>query len=442
MAHAFTRVTLIGSRRHLDLLLPSHQPVGLLLPQVLELLDDQPAEEVAAKVLVRPGGDELDAAASLHEAAVTDGSSLLLCNASSAPPPPVVYDVTDLAVSESQEVPGRWSRRSRDLTAGLAAAAGIWGGAELFFGALVPGAAWWALLVLSVALLVAGTALGQPPRRSALGPALLGAGWLTGLGGILRLDISLPQTGLTLSALSIAALLAVGFTSQRPRALYNAAAVLAAATVLWSAAALTVRSEVPAAAVATLAGVVLLGLLPKFSLAASGLATLDDQRAKGGPVSRTDAMAAIAAAHHSLALGTAISAVSIGVGLWLLGTDTENQAWTLPLLLVLTLAVFLRARSFPLVAERASLYAASAVGVAALALASLRFLDRYLWAVGLAVLAIGLITALTLAISLPDHAQARFRLLARRLETLAVLATVPLAVGMFGVFDQLLGSFR
>ena len=62
MAHAFTRVTLIGTRRHLDLLLPSDRPVGGLMPQVLDLLQDEPSEDVAAKLLVRPDGAPLDAA--------------------------------------------------------------------------------------------------------------------------------------------------------------------------------------------------------------------------------------------------------------------------------------------------------------------------------------------------------------------------------------------
>ena len=107
MAHAYTRVTLVGQQRHLDLLLPSDQPLALLMPQVLDLLGDEPAQDVAAKVLVAPGGAELAPDLTLAEAEILDGSALQLCNASSAPPAPIVYDITDLVVSETEAVRGR-----------------------------------------------------------------------------------------------------------------------------------------------------------------------------------------------------------------------------------------------------------------------------------------------------------------------------------------------
>ncbi|MCC9198066.1 type VII secretion integral membrane protein EccD [Arthrobacter sp. zg-Y820] len=445
MAHAFTRVTLVGSRKHVDLLLPSDQPVGLLLPQVLNLLDDPPAEAVAAKVLVAPDGTELNAETSLSQARVLDGSSLLLCNASEAPPSAVVYDVTDLVVSESGAVAGRWNRRCKDLTAGLFAAAGLWAGSEILLTSLAPDAAWWMLLALSLLGLAAGAAAGRPPRRTALGPALLGAGWLSGLGGVFHLydgvPERLPTAALVLAGLSVLALAAVGTGAAQRRAWFSGAATLALAAGLWTAAGAVTGDAVGTAALATLASILLLGLLPKLALGSSGLATLDDQRAKGGSITRTDAVAAVAAAHRSLTLGTAITALSIAPGLWLLGTDPNRQHWTLPLLLALTLAVFLRTRSFPLAPQRTALYLAVAVGLCAGALAALRFVPDQPWAVGLGVLGTAAAAAVSLTATFPDHTQARFRLLAKRAETGAILVSVPLAAGLFGVFGQLLGSF-
>ena len=49
--------------------------------------------------------------------------------------------------------------------------------------------------------------------------------------------------------------------------------------------------------------------------------------------------------------------------------------------------------------------------------------------------------AVSLTLNLPDHTEARLRLVAKRLETIAILASVPLVIGMFGIFSQLLGSF-
>lgn len=441
MAHAFTRVTLIGSRRHLDLLLPSDQPVGALMPQVLEMLNDPPADEVAAKVLVGPDGTELSAETTLSSAEISDGSSLMLCNASEAPPAPVVYDVTDLVVNETEAVSGRWTNRFRELTAGVFAAVGLWAGAELLLAALAPDDAWWLLLSASLVLLVAGTAAARPPRTSAIGPTLQGAGWLLGLGALLRSGLPLEPTALLLAALSVLTLVGMGLSAPNPRALFTGAGTLALAATLWAAAGLISRDPVHAAALATTASVLLLGLLPKLALATSGLATLDDQRAKGGTIGRTDALEAVAGAHRGLTLGTVLTALSIALGLWLLGTDTADQKWTLPLLLALILAVFLRARSFPLAAERISLYAASGVGLVALTAASLRFFPDQPWVAGLAVLLLAACIAVSLTLNLPDHTEARLRLVAKRLETIAILASVPLVIGMFGIFSQLLGSF-
>lgn len=445
MAHSFTRVTLVGPRKHADLLLPSDQPVGLLLPQVLNLLEDAPAEQVAAKVLVAGDGTELHADQSLNQARVLDGSSLLLCNAADAPPAAVVYDVTDLVSDEGSTVPGRWSSRFSDLTAGAFAAAGFWAAAEILLDILAPESVQWLLPVLSVLLLAAGAAAARPPRRAAPAFTVVCAGWLTGLGAALHVcdgdPRRLPAAALLLAGLTALALGALAAGSARPRALVSGAGTLVLAALLWSGAAAVAREQVQAGALAALAGTVLLGVLPRLALASSGLAALDDQRARGGSVPRTDARNAVAAAHEGLTLGTVIAGLCLGPGLWLLGTDTERSRWTLPLLLALTLAVFLRTRSFPLAAQRFALYFAAAVGLVSAVLAGLRLPAVPSWTVGAAVLGLAAAAGVFLTRSFPDHVQARFRLLAKRMETAAVLASVPLTAGMLGIFSQLSVSF-
>ena len=445
MTHAFTRVTLIGPRTHIDLLLPSDQPVGLLLPQVLTLLGDQPAEQAAAKVLVTADGTELHSERSLEQARVLDGSALLLCNAAEAPPAAVVYDVTDVVVSATSATAGSWSRGFSILASGSFTAAGIWAGAEILLTPLAPDPAVWVLPVLSLLGLAAGTAAGHPPRRTAAGPTLLGAGWLTGVGGALHLyggiPAQLPAAALMLSGISILALAALGIISARPRPFFSGAMTLALGTAVWTAAGAAAGNTVEAAALAALAGTVLLGLLPKLALAVSGLATLDDRRATGGAIVRIDALEAVAAAHQGLTLGTVLTALCLTPALWLLGADTGRQTWSFPLLLTLILAVFLRARSFPLAAQRLALYLAVWTGLGGAVLAGLRLFTGQPWAVGIAVLVLAAAASVSLTVPLPGHTMARFRLLATRVETAAVLASVPLVTGLFGLFDTLAGSF-
>lgn len=441
MAHAFTRVTLIGTRRHLDLLLPSDRPVGGLMPQVLDMLQDEPSDDVAAKLLVTPDGTPLSAASTLDDAGIIDGSSLLLCNAAEAPPAAVVYDVTDLVVDGTAEVRGRWNSSFTVATAIVLTALGLWAGAELLLQSYAPGSAWWALCALGGAFLAAGTATGAVPRFRAVGVAFLVAGWISAFAGILHRGDPLPVVTLLTAALTLVLFLAVGIVADSRKAMTGAALTLGALSVLWVAATLLAPDPPKSAALAALASLLVLGLLPKIALAASGLATLDDQRAKGDSIARTDAVGAIAAAHGSLSFGTVITAVSLAAGLWMLGTDTGTQIWTLPLLAALTLATALRARSFPLAAERIALYAASSVGLTSLVLGALRFLPQQPWLIAVVVLLVGVTSAVSLAVQPADHVAARGRQEAKRLETIAILASIPLTVGMFGVFAQLLESF-
>lgn len=442
MADSMTRVTLIGSNRHVDLVMPSQEPVGALLPQILDLLDDQPKSDVAAKVLLAPGGHEIDDGDSLAAAGVTDGTILRLHSSADAPPAPVVYDVTDTVVAESGHVAGRWSVRWRDIAAGIFAAAGLCA-ASLF---LIPGGPEstgpWVLLAESAGLLILGAALGAGRAVPvAVAASLTGAGWLIAVSGVAYGPWPVPQQALLLAALTAVTLTVLGFVVERGRGFYSGALVLAVLLATWSAAALSTSGPVTTSSIAAAASVLVLGLLPKMALSLSGLAALDDRRAHGTLIGRRDALAAIAAAHQTLVLGAIVCAISLAAGLWLLGQDTQNQAWTLPLVLALTLAGFLRATSFPLASQRLALYTASAVGVVALANSVIQLSPTLSWLVGVLILVISLIIGAMLLIRLPAHVAARFRLASKRFETISILAIIPLLMGLFGVFAQLLETF-
>ena len=131
MAETFTRVTVAGPQRHVDVLLPSQTPAGLLLPQILELLDDQPTAAVSVKTLITPAGDPVREDASLSDAGIADGAMLRLVNVSEAPPAPVVYDITDAVVEQTEDIGGRWTEKVRRATGAVFAAAGLYLGVHL-----------------------------------------------------------------------------------------------------------------------------------------------------------------------------------------------------------------------------------------------------------------------------------------------------------------------
>jgi hypothetical protein len=191
------------------------------------------------------------------------------------------------------------------------------------------------------------------------------------------------------------------------------------------------------AAVLAVASVVLLGLLPRVALTASGLTRLDDRRTAGDEVARRDAVAAIEAAHRSLSVAVAATAASTALaGRQLLTAPTR---WTVLLAAACAVVLAGRARIYPLVAEVVALLAAAAWIL--LGLLSV-WQDHAGTAAPLAAaLALLVTTLVALVVEPVEHVRARLRRLADRLETVAVVAAVPLAIGVFGIYGRLLDTF-
>ena len=91
-AVALSRVTLVGERRRVDLVLPAREPVGVLLPEILRVLGDRVGERPESRHLVTVDGSALGHDSSLESAGVRDGAVLRLVRAGDAPSAPVVSD--------------------------------------------------------------------------------------------------------------------------------------------------------------------------------------------------------------------------------------------------------------------------------------------------------------------------------------------------------------
>ncbi|QCU77407.1 type VII secretion integral membrane protein EccD [Citricoccus sp. SGAir0253] len=451
MAGPYTRVLLAGERRNADLLLPSDTPVGALMPQVLDLLDDHPREALGTKALVRADGAEVPPERTVAEAGVLDGERLRLVSRTEAPPAPIVYDLHDTVSDSTDAVRGRWSAAHRLLVCGTLAAAGSWLAVVGLLDRLAPAALAGACALLAAVLLVAGAALSAPGRRRAVAGTLVGAGALFAGTALVRLGLDAPWTAVGLGALAALVLGVAGFVVTRPLALFIAAAVTGALAATWAAApavaawAVGDRDAAVGVGAAGIAGVVtllVLGLLPAIALGASGLARLDDRQAAGGSVLRADARRALDAAHGGLVGGTIACAVSLAVAAWSIGSDTRAPAFSLPLLACLVVATALRARSFPLAAERIPLYLAAATGVLALARLAVATVPGAGTAVLAGLLVLALAVGAGLSAELPEHTRARLRRAGDALEALALFAAIPVLIGYAGIYASLLETFR
>ncbi|MBT3151114.1 type VII secretion integral membrane protein EccD [Streptomyces sp. CHD11] len=443
-----SRVTLVGERRRVDLVLPAREPVGLLLPEIMRVLDDRAAGRPAVRHLVTVDGSALDHDSTLESAGIRDGAVLRLVRAEDAPPAPVVHDVTDEVAEDLGHRAWVWGPAARRVTAGVACVgwvvvAALFARAQ-YDRSVVAGA----LLAAAGAAAVAGAVLGRV-RRHALAATLLCAGGALGVLGVWSLvdDLGGSSAGaLRLGGVAVVGVLflaLLGLFTPLGRGGIVGAGAVAVTAVGWEAAiavqsgAGTAPEQARVGAVLGVVCVVALGVLPRLALMVSGLSGLDDRRAGGVSVSRYQVSAALAAAHRGLVLATVTLAGSAAAAAVLALRDPS--AWTVSLAAVVAVVLALRARAFPLVAEVVVLPVAAAFVVVRLLLV---WAERASAAAPLAVLvALAVLPLAVLAVEPAEHVRVRLRRAGDLLESVGVITLLPLLVGVFGVYGRLLDTF-
>lgn len=440
-----SRVTLVGERRRADIVLPSDTPIGQLLPDILQLLDDRAASRPLTRQLITSDGSALPHDSTLASAGVSDGAVLRLVRTHAAPPAPVVHDVTDQVADSLDLQAWRWRPAARRVTAGastvaFAVIAALLARREFPLGTLA-----LALAVATAVLLVGGALCARiGTGNRGLATALLfvsgGLGVLTAWTAADAYDWS-GQARLAAVATAVAlALLLLGFFSPLGRGGLIGAGATAAVAAVWEAVATVEPDPARLGAVMAVLSVVLLGMLPRLALMASGLTALDDRRSGGASVSRHDVADALAATHRGLALATVVTAASATAAGWLLTLTPRPTVWTVLLPSLVAVVLLSRARAFPLVAEVVALFAAAAVLLVRLVML---WMEQGSGGAG-PVVVLGmaaLLPLLALAVEPPEHVRVRLRRTADLIESIGMVGLFPLAIGVFGMYGQLLDKF-
>ncbi|MFY0515365.1 type VII secretion integral membrane protein EccD [Streptomyces anulatus] len=440
-----SRVTLVGERRRADIVLPSDTPIGQLLPDILQLLDDRAASRPLTRQLITSDGSALPHDSTLASAGVSDGAVLRLVRTHAAPPAPVVHDVTDQVADSLDLQAWRWRPAARRVTAGastvaFAVIAALLARREFPLGTLA-----LALAVATAVLLVGGALCARiGTGNRGLATALLfvsgGLGVLTAWTAADAYDWS-GQARLAAVATAVAlALLLLGFFSPLGRGGLIGAGATAAVAAVWEAVAAVEPDPARLGAVMAVFSVVLLGMLPRLALMASGLTALDDRRSGGASVSRHDVADALAATHRGLALATVVTAASATGAGWLLTLTARPTVWTVLLPSLVAVVLLSRARAFPLVAEVVALFAAAAVLLVRLVVL---WMEQGSGGAGPVVVlgTAALLPLLALAVEPPEHVRVRLRRTADLIESIGMVGLFPLAIGVFGMYGQLLDKF-
>ena len=430
-----SRVTLAGAHRRLDLVLPSDEPIGLLLPEIVTMVGYAATGDARGYQLSTVDARVLDPATTLSAAGVPDGAVLRVDPLLEAPPAAIVYDVSDEVADDFARRPGRWGPAARRWTAtGVSTAA-----ATLAAVLAVPPLAAAAIVSAGVLVALAGLVAGLLGRRE-VGVAVLLSGTAAAMSAVPAWTSQWPPrwAGWTL-AIGLLLVALGSITGNRRAGVSGGTAVL----LLLGGWAGLVLAGLPARQVAAVMAIVsigALGLLPRLAMVASGLTRLDDQRSGDESVRRVSVAAAVTAAHRGLAVtGLAVTTSATVAGVVLARAAT---GWAAVLAALIAVALLLRTRAFPLAAEMLALIAGGLVVGAQLLLSWPGPRPGQWWppvVVAVVVAALGLVT---LAYHPPPHVRARLRQDADRLEGLAVVALIPIAVGVFDVYPRLLGSFR
>jgi hypothetical protein len=429
----FTRLTIVGASSRAELVVPNDETIGGLIPRLVDLLGERGGSVVRPLTLVRSTGEQLDPALTVAEQHVSDGELLRLLRQDEAPPPPEVADVTDVLGDSLGDRGGLWSGGARAVTASVAI------GALAF----VCGTA------LGTGDLVAGATIGT----SALGLGRAGLRWVAISAVAAGMGLAFPVAATLLTGVDVAgeplvASLALGVT------LFWAVAALGIGVGLSSTPALTggvlgaVLAAIPftllllgmsaleAVSIAAVAATVACGLIPWYAMSVSGLTGLDDQVVEGRLRRRDSVMLTVNGAYRTLTWSTfAVAAPVAGASAYLICSD---NVWAASLGGIVLVIVALRTRAFPLAAQVIALWGAILIG-AVVGLIGAPLIEPGLTLVLLA--AAALVIAVGAGVNPAAHQRASLRRLGNTLEAFAMVALIPVVLGVFDVYTDLLGAF-
>jgi type VII secretion integral membrane protein EccD len=121
------RVSVHAGTCSVDLSLPAGMPVAMLIPAILDILDDRDAERfgpaAARYQLSCPGIPALPGSMTLEQSGIRDGAVLVLSHCRTEPPAPRCDDMAEAVAAALDTDTRLWNRRATRLTGAVAASA-------------------------------------------------------------------------------------------------------------------------------------------------------------------------------------------------------------------------------------------------------------------------------------------------------------------------------
>lgn len=453
VAGGLSRVTIVSPRSRVDLALPSDIPLADLMPTLLAYAGEDLASEGLPHggwVLSRLSGQALDAGRSASQLQVRDGEVLYFTPPASNAPEIMFDDVIDAVATATKRRGGRWSTEDARRSALAIGVTALLGGALVTLTAgppQLPAAVvgFTMSFVLLIAAAMTSRAVGDSGAGVAIGACAV---VYAGVGGLLLMagdrhltELGAPQYLVGAGALLLAAsLAAVGVVRGAPAFL----ALAAGAALLTAAASICQLFGVDAAAAVAVVVCLALVTLPMLPMLAYRMARLpipslpsgaDELKAESETVDRARVLAGAERVHGSLtgALGTV--AVVCGVGSVVLALTGDRAA--LAMATVVSLLNLSRSRPFLTRSHRVPMLASGVVGLIAAGVSAFNATDSDLSRLALLLGATALTALISFVFAVSGAGRKASPIAGRALdvvETLLVLAVVPLAAWVCGLF--------
>ncbi len=452
------RVTVAAPKRRIDVALPDAVLVAELLPHLLrhageELADE--GEEHGGWTLRRATGAELESTRTLAVQGVRDGEVLHLAPRRLDWPELAYDDVVEVIASSARRIGRSWGNAAtRRCTLAVTSALLGLGVLNVVLSGppwLAPGAA---ALGFATVLTIVGIVVARAGADAGAGAVLAGSGLLYGFVGGLVVsapDISVLRLGAPHLLVGSAALVAFGVAgSVGVAAAQRVFLAAVGAGLVGALAGLLCLAGMSPAGAAAVSVTLAIGLLPGYPLAASWLGKLpvpplperpEDILEDRPPPRRSVVFAAVARSHELLS-GMLLAAALVSVCGTVVLVLNRGAAGEL-LCLSAALALLLRGRLFPTPVQRIPLLVSGLVTLAVLALGLILRVSpgpgRLIPTLLIAVLAGLVLTAGLLASRRPPTPYVGR--IADLLDVLAIMALIPLACAVIGVFHAIQGLF-
>ena len=455
---SLARVTIAAPHRRMDLALPDNMLVAELLPHLLRHAEGalgEPAERHGGWVLRRATGATLEPGRNLAAQGVRDGELLHLNPAREDWPELAYDDVVEVIAAGSRRAARTWSAdATRRCGLAVTAAALLTGIAGLATG----GPRWTvsAAVALGVALVLTVTGIllsrafrdagaGAVVAACALPYAFFGGAWLLTDPGAGFLGVG--DAGVLLGSAVLLLFSALGQVGVAGLPRLFVAGV--AAAVLGLLAALPALAGVSAEGAAAVAVTAAIGLLPAYPVIAGWIGRLpfpelparaeDILEDKPMP-RRADVFAAVVRSGEVLA-GLLLAAAFVSLAAMTFLALSGPGVPAVLLMVAAVAALLLRSRLLPTPQQRVPLLVAGLAGLAVLGLGPVRtgaLPGLVLLAGAVLVAAAGLPAALLFSRKPPSPYLGRA---ADLLDIAAIMALIPLACAVMGLFDEVRGLF-